>query len=321
MTTLCTVTGSISPVLRRHAEKCSKLQATFEKSRQVLLNMLSVSFVKSYLEYLGFETDLEGSDSWNPVWQTLMDVADLSLKTLGKLECRPVLENSQFVYVPPEVQSDRICYVAVQISDSLREAKLLGFFQESSTSYLPINQLQSIEELLKYLELCELKDRTLKSLTTDTKNSNSLLDLKKWFENIFLSGWQTVESLLVLEPAWQIRSYEEKSINILPEQAKLIDFGIQAQNTSVVIVVRLRQSENNKEERLICIELHAANGQDYLPNLLHVILLDEQGNSVIEAKAKNNNKKIELQFIGVSKDKFGIKIILGDISLVENFVI
>ncbi|MEH2339945.1 DUF1822 family protein [Nostoc sp.] len=122
-------------------------QATQKKGNQVYLNTLSVSFVNSYLRYMGFETDLEKSNSWNVIQQTLMDVdvADLSLKNLGLLECRSVLEDAQFVYVPPEVQSNRIGYVAVQISKSFREAKLLGFVKHVQTDFLPINQLQPLD--------------------------------------------------------------------------------------------------------------------------------------------------------------------------------
>ncbi|GAB1544753.1 hypothetical protein NUACC21_74290 [Scytonema sp. NUACC21] len=154
MTTLSTFTGLISPVSRRLAEKWSKQQATPEKGQQVLLNIMAVSFVNFYLECMGFETELEASDSWNPVQQTLMDVADLCIKDLGKLECRPVLENFQTVYIPPEVTSDRIGYVAVQISETLQEAKLLGFAKEASMSDLPINRLEPLENLLRYLEEC-----------------------------------------------------------------------------------------------------------------------------------------------------------------------
>jgi Protein of unknown function (DUF1822) len=86
-----------------------------------------------------------------------MDVADLSIKNLGKLECRPVLENAQFVYVPPEVQSNRIGYVVVEISESLQSAKLLGFVKEVSIDNFTIKQLQPLENLLQNLEFIELQ--------------------------------------------------------------------------------------------------------------------------------------------------------------------
>jgi hypothetical protein len=178
------------PVDGRHrAEELRRQQATQAKGEQVYLNTLSVSFVNYYLLCMGFETDLNKSDSWNVIQQTLMDVADLSLKNLGLLECRPVLSDTQFVYVPPEVQSNRIGYVAVQISKSFREAKLLGFIKQVETDLLPINQLQPLDNLLEYLE--ELSQVKFAEVVDNSLNLNqNLVQLKQWVENIFEAGWQ-----------------------------------------------------------------------------------------------------------------------------------
>jgi Protein of unknown function (DUF1822) len=333
MVTLSTFTGPISTVAYKLAEKWSRQQATPEKSQQVLLNTLSVSFVNFYLDCMGFETDTYASDSWNPVQQTLMDVADLLIKNLGKLECRPVLENAQFVYVPPEVQSNRIGYVAVQISESLQSAKLLGFVKEVSIDNLPINQLQPLENLLNYLESLELQTTKYKSpslglssqnLVSSSQNldssSQDVVNLKRWFENIFESSWSTIESIFLTEPAWQFRSAEEGLKNSV-ERAKLIDFGIKANRESVGIVVKVSHDENNLDEMKIIVELHPTNAHEYLPSSLHVMILDEEATAVMEAKAKNDNKKISLEFNAAVGDNFSVKIALGDISVIENFVI
>ncbi|MDB9373079.1 DUF1822 family protein [Nodularia sphaerocarpa] len=319
MATISTFTGPISTVARRLAEKWSRQQATPEKSQQVLLNTLSVSFVNFYLECIGFETDLEASDSWNVVQQTLMDVADLLIKNIGKLECRPVLENAQFVYVPPEVQSNRIGYVAVQISESLQSAKLLGFVKEVSIDNLPINQLQPLENLLDYLECLELQTTKYKSQNLGLSSQN-VVNLKRWFENIFESGWSTIESIFLTEPAWQFRSAESGFQNYV-ERAKLIDLGITANKASVGIVVKVSRDESNFDEMKIIVELQPTNGQDYLPSSLHVMILDEEATAVMEAKAKNDNKKISLEFNAIVGDNFSVKIALEDISVIENFVI
>lgn len=194
MTVLFTFTGPISPDARRRAEQLCRQQTTPEKGEQVRFNTLSVSFVNSYLQCMGFETDLEKSGSWDPVQQTLMDVADLSLKNLGFLECRPVVGDAQFVYVPPEVQSNRIGYV-VQITKSCREATLLGFVTQVQTDLLPISQLQPLENLLDYLEyLTQAKQAEIASqLLTASKE---LVNLKQWLSNIFEAGWQKVDTFL-----------------------------------------------------------------------------------------------------------------------------
>lgn len=319
MATISTFTGPISTVARRLAEKWSRQQATPEKSQQVLLNTLSVSFMNFYLECMGFETDLEGSDSWNPVQQTLMDVADLLIKNLGKLECRPVLGKAEYVYVPPEVQSNRIGYVVVEISESLQSAKLLGFVKEVSIDNFPIKQLQPLENFLDYLESLELQTTKDKSQNLGLSSQN-VVNLKRWFENIFDSGWSTIESIFLAEPAWQFRSAEE-GLKQSVERAKLIDFGIKANKAAVGIVVKVSHEQNNLDEMKIIVELHPTNGQEYLPSSLHIMILDEEKIAVMEAQAKNNNKKIDFEFNASIGDKFSVKIALEDISVVENFIV
>ncbi|MFN6499069.1 MAG: DUF1822 family protein [Nostoc sp. DedQUE01] len=310
------------PVDGRHrAEELRRQQATTAKGEQVYLNTLSVSFVNYYLCCMGFETDLNKSDSWNVIQQTLMDVADLSLKNLGLLECRPVLSDVQIVYVPPEVQSNRIGYVVVEIGKSFREAKLLGFVKQVQTNLLPINQLQPLDELLEYLEelsQLQLADNSL------TGNQN-LVNLKQWLENIFESGWQEIETLLgtqSINPAWSLRTANGTFIS----RGKLIDLGKNLSDVygglrqrAVVLVVTL--PPDNEQEMDVIVEVHPTNGQDYLPPNLHLMILDFEGASVMEAQTRSSNKNIQLEFSCEMGERFSVKLALGDISITENFVI
>ena len=110
------------------------------KARQVYLNTLAVYAVDTYCQCLGIETDLEASDSLNPAMQPLMDVADLEIAGIGKLECRPVLPADENCYIPADTWENRIGYMAVEIDESSREATLFGF-------YAPINPLEMMEQL------------------------------------------------------------------------------------------------------------------------------------------------------------------------------
>jgi hypothetical protein len=317
ITDILTFTGPISPDARRRAEQLCRQQATPEKGKQVRLNTLSVSFVNSYLQYMGFETDLEASDSCNPVQQALMDVADLSLKNLGFLECRPVLEGEQFIYIPPEVQSNRIGYVAVQISKSFREAKLLGFIKQVASDLLPISQLQSLENLLEYLE--ELTQVNATELAEQSLTPNkTLVKLKQWLENIFEAGWQEIETLLGAQnanPAWSQRSANGAFVS----RGKLIDLGKQMSEQAVVLVVTL--PPDNEQEMDIIVEVHPISGQNYLPPYLQLMVLDFEGVSVMEAQTRSSNKNIQLQFSGEVGERFSVKVALGDVSVIEDFVI
>lgn len=82
------------------AEKFSLRQKDPQKAKQVYFNSLAVYAVRFYMKCMGVETDWEKSESWDLVTQTLLDVADLDLPDLGKLECRPVLPENESVYIP-----------------------------------------------------------------------------------------------------------------------------------------------------------------------------------------------------------------------------
>jgi len=122
------------------------------KAKQVYLNTLAVWSVNHYLNCLNVETDLEKSDSWNPVFQTLANAADLAIKRWGKLECRPVLPESQICPVPPEVWMGRSGYIAVRFNPALTEATLLGFVPEVSEAELPLSKFHSLETLFEALQ-------------------------------------------------------------------------------------------------------------------------------------------------------------------------
>ena len=109
----------------------SEQQTNHKKAKQVYLNALAVHAVNFYFQYLEIETDLAATEIGNPVVQKFMDVADLDVKDIGKLECRWVAPGQDFVSIPAEVRSDRIDYVTVEMTASLQEAKLLGFVQQT----------------------------------------------------------------------------------------------------------------------------------------------------------------------------------------------
>ncbi|NEQ25109.1 MAG: DUF1822 family protein [Microcoleus sp. SIO2G3] len=307
-----TFTVPIALEAHSQAEQFQRCQPNPQKSKQVYLNTLAVYAVKLYLQCQGFETNLERSSSWDSVMQILMDVADLVVGNRGKLECRPVLPGTEFVYIPAEVWVERIGYVAVQLNESLREATLLGFVEKVESSELPLSQLRSLKELPAYLN--SIKPR---------------VNLSQWFENIFEAGWQAVESLLNPEPtelALRFRSTPSAeptelaySIRSTPsvKRCKLIELGSLSQSVAVIVEI----TEESGQEMEITVEVQPSNGQTYLPSNLQLMVLDENGETVIDAYARSDNKTIQLEFGGETGDRFGVKVALGDVSVMENFVI
>lgn len=280
------------------AEQFRRYQSNPHKAKQVYLNTLTVYAVNIYLQCREFETDLEKSASWNPVMQTLMDVADLVVKNRGKLECRPVLPNMEFVGVPAEVWSERIGYVAVQLHASLREATLLGFVPKATRSQLPLSQLRSLAELPGYLN-----------------QVSPLVKLSQWFENVFAAGWQAVEALVSVETPLELAF----SFRGTPEvkRCKLIELGMPSQSVAMIVGI----TQESEQEIDISVEVQPLQGQTYLPTNLQLAVVDEDGEAVINAHTSSENENMQLEFRGESGERFQIQVTLGDVSVTENFVI
>src|SRR5919202_4856916 len=141
-----------------------------QKAKQVYLNNLARYAVDFYCRCMGLEAELETSDSHNPLMQKFMDVADLNVKGLGKLECRPVLPDSEVMEVPPEAWDNRIGYVAVQLNSSLKEAILLGFVPSVThhNGIIPLSELRSLADFPAYLsEFSQVPDTKLQSNVVD----------------------------------------------------------------------------------------------------------------------------------------------------------
>jgi len=141
------------------ARQFANQQPTPEKQAEVYLNTLAISAVNDYMQMMDIPTDLKASDSWNPAIRLYTDVADLTLTGLGRLECRPVkVDDLQKLtyYLPPDVPEDRIGVVVVAIDDRDRQATLLGFAKTVTTGNLPISQLQTLDDLLVYLEYLDI---------------------------------------------------------------------------------------------------------------------------------------------------------------------
>ncbi len=176
------------------AQKYSKQHQRPEKAKQVYLNTLAVYGVNFYFQVLGVETDYDKSNSSNLLTQRFIDVADLYVKDLGKFECRPVLPNAKVLEVPPEAWDDRIGYIAVQLDQSLREAKLIGFTPKvvDKKGIIPLNELHSLEEFPEYLS----QKRQQSTQVVAQQASPQFVNLERWLErasNAFQYGWQAIE--------------------------------------------------------------------------------------------------------------------------------
>jgi len=282
----------------RLAQQFCRRQVDGKKAKQVYLNTLAVWAVHFYLKCMEIETNLEESDSFNLGMQTIANVADLDILNVGKLECRPVLPGEKLVYIPPEVLENRIAYVAVQMSESLRECEILGFATAVSGEALALGELQSIEELLPSLNF-----------------ERSPVNLSRWFQDIFEEGWKALHELLPPEDPQLAFNFRGET----RQGAQLINLGIERDCKQVILAVTI--AKDSPDEVEVLVEVRSQPEQTYLPENLQVKLLNAAGEAVLEAQSMSENKNIQLEFTGEPEDRFSVRIILGDVVVTENFVI
>jgi hypothetical protein len=283
------------------AEKFHRQQFSPQKAKQVYLNTLAVYAVDFYLRCLGIETEIEKSDSRNPFCLKFMNVADLWVKSIGRLECCSVFPESTVLQIADEVRTDRIGYVAVKFERSLKEATIVGF-TPTAVAELPLSQLSTLAEFLEYLN----------QLQQPTK---ILVNLSQWLNKQFEASWQEIESLFSpneLTPASFMRG-------TFVERGKVIR--LETQITQQIIVLVIKLAPLSAKEINIIAEVHPKNGEVYLPENLQVRILDEQQTAIMAAMADKANQNFQFDFNAETGERFSVQIILGEASVIEDFVI
>lgn len=317
-----TFTVSLALLARSKAKQFGCQQFDPEKAKQVYYNTLAVYAVNFYLQCLGFETDLEKSDSWNSVMHSLMDVADLEVKDYGKLECRPVLPNSAVCHVPPEVCSERIGYVAVQLNELFTEATLLGFIEKVETKEVALSQLRSLEDLPKHL-----KDKEVAIPLVPP-----LINLRQWLQENFEADWQSFETLFGIpeqETNLVFRKHKKADMAFRKpklRRAKPIDLGPQLAKHPMALAVTLTPKTNPKysdivQEFIISMQVRPLESEN-LPEGLKLVVFDESGKAFLEISAGKTDNIIQTKpFSGQPGEQFMVKVALGETSFTENFVV
>lgn len=274
-------------------------QVTPEKKKQVFLNTLAVCAVNDYMEMMNIATDPRTSDSWNCAMRYYADVADLKLSGLGYLECRPASPRN-LCYIPPEVPDDRIGVVVVELDIEHQQATLIGFAKTVKTGELLFNELQTIEDLLAYIDSLESNAREVK--------------LSYWLQNIIDAGWQPIEKILASKTPQLAFRYRNGVT-----RGKLIDMGIELPGQSLALVVTL--TPKNSVEIQLKLQVHPSDEQAYLPTNLIVKVLDEKGTNVMEAHARSGSTHVTLEFNAQIGERFSVNLELGNTNIIENFVI
>jgi len=295
----------------KQAEDFSRHQVKRWKAEQVYRNTLAVIAVNFWLKCMCIETNLAGSDSWDVVAQTLLDTADIEIPNIGKLECRVVFAEEEFLQIPLEVQSDRIGYVAVWLDQSLKKAGLLGFVKTTQAEEIPLNQLEPLAHLIRHL-----------SQIRKSKLLNIPVNLGQWLQNSFEHDWQSVQTLSSKNRnnlASTLRGNSQMNdINI--QRGKVIDLGLSLGSRSVTLLVAI--VEKIETQLCVLIQVHPFGGEDCVPPNLRLILILDTGEILKEVTARSQDLFIQMNPILVKPgESFSIQLVLNEFSVLEKFTV
>lgn len=305
----------ITQMMRSQADDLSQCQDNPDKSRQVYHNILAVLAVDYYCQCMGIETNLKSSTVWDSALQLLANSADLELKNLGRIECCAMMANQNKVMVSREAQCDKLGYIAVALDEDSNEAILQGFSENliGDTEEFSLQNWDDLDLFLLKVEEWE---------NQPSATSSQLTQLSHWLHGWVEVGWQSLEALVAPKqpaPAWVVRGQmksQETSQNSVIKRGKLLHF----EGVSEAIALLISLDSEISEEMDISVEIQSLDRQSELPFNLEIAILDEEGHSVMQALAKST-EHIKLNFSGQPQEKFGVKVALGSVSFLENFVI
>jgi hypothetical protein len=172
-----------------------------------------------------------------------------------------------------------------------------------------LSELKPLEDLLEHLD--KLKQPV-----------NEGVALSPWLHNVFETGWETVEALFGLsqaeEFAFSFRSQTTTPENPVSQVKRGKWLSLERLGEEVALCVGLVPETSSKMN--ISVEAYPKKGQSYLPQDLQLMVLDENGDVVLQAIAKST-ETIQLKFKGESGERFSVKVALGEVSVTEAFIV
>ncbi len=238
----------------------------------------------------------------------------LYLPSYGKLECRFVLKGKNTVTIPPEVWSERIGYVIVELDESLNYATVIGFLRRVLQVELPLNQLESLAEFPAYLSLQKRAEAIQPA------------NINRWFydhQDRKDRTWQHLDELFCSNIALNFRSSQKLAnktgdqLSLEAQRVKLIPLGNDC-NLSLALILNIKPK--NKQEFDISLMVCNSETNKFLPKGLEMIIMDRDSYPIMVAQA-NDTETIEFCFSGNLGEYFSIELALDEEIIVESFII
>lgn len=180
--------------------------------------------------------------------------------------------------------------------------------------------LKRLESLINSGELQDIAGVRIISAESAVE-PNKVVRLSNWLDDLVESGWQAIEQLLSPQQLETVRSRITLESNATPK-GKLIDRSMLDDGFAVYLTLKRTTLADGFVE--ITLQIYPTEGQTYLPYgiTLRMFSSDEDGNEVAtDMQADSEDKWIQLEFLGKPGEKFGVEIIKGNISVIENVVI
>lgn len=147
--------------------------------------------------------------------------------------------------------------------------------------------------------------------------------LSGWWENVFESGWQSLEEFMNLHSgqlSLAFRRKESPTREVAVEGIKLVDLGMEFGNQSVALLVGLMPAENDKIA--VRVQLHPGSKQMYLTPNIKLSMVSESGKILQEVVARSQDNFIQLKRFTCPRGKsFKVEVSVRDFIIAENFVI
>jgi Protein of unknown function (DUF1822) len=296
----------------RSATSFAAQQTSPTKGRRIYLNTLAVAAVRQYLNCVcELDIDLTHGYSWKPEFHSIMDVADLVIPNVGRIECVAVLPNVREVILSPETMDDRIGCVAVQFSEELTSVDLLGFVAKPEGGIIKIDRLQPLEDLLDLIYVDRINN------------------LSEFLNGILGIGWEPIESLIVDRDNTIPTNREFALRNILTSTpyesirefntGKIIDLRAHIANIPLLLLIGLNHESDGRIN--VRARLHSAGGVPVLPPNLKLTLQNASGEPLSQVQYPEAMNFIQLQSFKLkSGTQFKIQVALDNHSFTESFI-
>jgi hypothetical protein len=298
------------------AAKFAAGQTSIAKGRQIYLNTLAVCAVRQYLSCVcQLDLDLSHGDSWQVEMQSIMNVADLVIPHVGKIECLPVLPNINEILLSPETIDARIGYVIVQFSESLNSVEILGFIAKPDSGIISVDRLQSLDDLL------------------DLIYSNRINNLSEFLAGILGIGWEPIDNLMEIDVQNAPESREfalRNTIVGVPSNSsydsirgftagKMINLQAKIANIPLLLLIGLNAESDGQVN--VKIRLHSGDGVPVLPANIELALRSINDDLLSQVQYPKAMNFIQLQSFKLQPGtEFKIQVALGNDRFTESFI-